>query len=196
MDFKKLVKRMWHFIWEEDSLLSWIVNIILAFVLIKFIIYPAIGFAMQTNYPLVAVISESMVHETNFDTFWEQKQDFYEKFNITKSDFEGYKFKNGFNKGDIMFLRGRDPGNIKIGEILVFKGTPEYPYPIIHRVISKNQEKEVYYFQTKGDHNSISINGLETSINQDRILGVAIFRIPYVGWIKIWFVDLINLFKF
>ena len=59
---KKVLKKTWHFLWYEDSLLSWIVNIILAFVLIKFLIYPGIGLVLQTDLPVVAVVSESMDH--------------------------------------------------------------------------------------------------------------------------------------
>ena len=61
---KRLLKKIWHFIWEEDSIWSWIANVIIAFVLIKFIVYPLMGFALSTNYPVVAVVSSSMEHKT------------------------------------------------------------------------------------------------------------------------------------
>ena len=192
MNFKKLWKKTWHFIWVEDSLASWLVNIILAFVLIKFIIYPALGFALNTNYPIVAVVSGSMEHDDNFDIFWEQNSNFYENFNITKQDFLEYKFSNGFNKGDIMILKGREPENINIGDIIVFNsGRPE---PIIHRVIKKWNESNAYYFQTTGDHNTMSFN-FETKIKQDSIFGNAVIRVPFLGWVKIGFVEFINLFR-
>ena len=63
-------KGIWYFIWEDNSLLSWIVNVILAFVLIKFIIYPGLGLLFSTSYPIVAVVSGSMEHQGNFDTWW------------------------------------------------------------------------------------------------------------------------------
>ena len=65
MDKKKFInilKKTWHFIWEDDSVWSWIVNIILAIVLIKFIIYPGLGLVLGTSYPIVAVVSDSMEH--------------------------------------------------------------------------------------------------------------------------------------
>lgn len=191
MKFKKLLKKTWHFIWVEDSLASWLVNIVLAFVLIKFIIYPALGFVLSTNYPIVAVVSNSMEHDNNLDVFWEEKGDFYNNYNITKQDFIGYKFKNGFNKGDIMILRGREAEDINIGDIMVFNaGRPE---PIIHRVIKKWQDNNVYYFQTKGDHNTRSYS-FETNIKEEDILGNAIIRVPLLGWVKIGFVEFIQLF--
>ena len=52
--------KVWYFIWHDDSVWSWIVNIILAFLLIKFIVYPGLGFLLETEYPVVAVVSGSM----------------------------------------------------------------------------------------------------------------------------------------
>ena len=61
MSFKKI----WNFIWHEDSVLSWVVSIALAFLLVKFIIYPLIGLVLGTGYPIVAVVSESMEHKAS-----------------------------------------------------------------------------------------------------------------------------------
>ena len=61
---KKTLKNIWYFIWEDDSIWSWIANFILAFVLIKFIVYPSLGFMLQTTHPVVAVVSSSMEHKT------------------------------------------------------------------------------------------------------------------------------------
>lgn len=59
----KHAKRFWHFIWHDDSIWSWIANIVIAFVLIKFIIYPVLGLAFGTTHPIVAVVSGSMEHK-------------------------------------------------------------------------------------------------------------------------------------
>ena len=68
---KKRLKKIWYFIWEDNSIWSWIVNIILAFVLIKFIVYPGLGFLLSTSHPVVAVVSESMEHnKLGFDNWW------------------------------------------------------------------------------------------------------------------------------
>ena len=99
----------------------------------------------------------------------------------------------GFNKGDIMALKGKNPENIKIGDVIVFWS--ERKDPIIHRVVRKWQENGIYYFQTKGDNNPDSIKTPlldETRISQDKIVGNAVLRIPFLGYIKIWFVYLID----
>jgi signal peptidase I len=212
MNFKKI----WNFIWHEDSLMSWVVSILLAFILVKFIIYPLIGFALGTGYPIVAVVSGSMEHkascnfESDCDTpimcgkrvkdkghyglnaYWEICGDWYEDSNITKDNFENYSFKNGFNKGDVIVLIGEKSKDIKMGDVVVFDGNLNYP--IIHRVVDKWQEEEDYYFTTKGDNNERTSPN-EESISEEKIIGKAVFRLPLLGWIKIRFTEFINLLR-
>lgn len=193
-DLKRLWKKTWHFIWEDDSVWSWIANILLAFILIKFIIYPGIGFAMGSSFPVVAVVSGSMEHDTDFDTFWNIQKEWYNNIGINKEEFTNFKFKNGFNKGDIMFVVGVDENDLKIGDVLVFQtGKAE---PIIHRLVKIRNINGTNYYQTKGDHNfdsisNIQINEVNTKYNQ--IYGKAVFRIPFLGYVKIWFMDLLKI---
>jgi len=183
-----MLRKIWNFIWHDDSLLSWIVNIILAFILVKFIIYPGLGLILQTSLPVVAVVSSSMEHNTNFDDFWLRQGNWYEDNGISKQEFLTYPLKNGFNKGDIIFLYKAK--NIRKGDVIVFRGSSANP--IIHRVV---RIKETGY-QTKGDNNPDSYEQLnETNINPNNVIGKAFLRIPYLGWVKIWFTDLISLFR-
>ncbi len=186
MDYILLLKKTWHFIWEEDSLASWIVNVILAFVLIKFVVYPGLGFMLGTSHPIVAVVSGSMEHNGNFDEWWPSQSQFYSPYGITKSNFEKFSFRNGFNTGDIMILLGADFNEIKQGDVVVFMGAR--PDPIIHRVIVANSNT----LQTKGDHNTAS-NPDETNIRQEQIIGKAWLRVPWLGWVKIAFVKTLQL---
>ncbi len=81
------------------------------------------------------------------------------------------------------------------GDILVFWGPR--PQPIIHRVVKIWQnEDSSYHYQTKGDHNKDSFSGIngELDISEDRVIGQSLFKIPYLGWIKILFVDFLSLF--
>ncbi|MBI2108544.1 signal peptidase I [Candidatus Woesearchaeota archaeon] len=210
---KDNLRKVWHFIWEEDSVLSWIVNILLAFVLIKFVVYPGLGFMLSTSHPVVAVVSESMEHKANFDGgskfrlcdktfdksggmgfdgYWDACGSWYElNMGITKDEFKGFPFRNGFNKGDIMILKGSDPDRIKAGQVIVFRSSK--PDPIIHRVVSSKNENGQYLFQTKGDHNRAQIKDSlidETNIRQSQVIGKAVFRIPFLGYVKLWFTQL------
>ena len=107
--------------------------------------------------------------------------------------------KNGFRKGDIIIVWGRFTP--KIGDIVIFKpgSGSSAPRPIIHRIIDINEDGS---YQTKGDHNEQQLtssnnfyNTDETNIKPNQIIGKAIIKVPYLGWIKIWFTDLINSFR-
>ena len=193
-ELKRLWKKVWYFVWEDNSVWSWIVNIILAFVLIKFIVYPGLGFVLTTSHPVVAVVSGSMEHNSlGFDEWWDENNDWYIKNGVNKEYFEKFSLKNGFNKGDIMVLVGRAAENINVGDVIVFRG--DRKDPIIHRVVGKTQGDDMIYFHTKGDNNkdSIKTSGLdETKLSGDLVIGKAVFRVPFLGYIKIWFVQLLE----
>lgn len=177
------VKRIWHFIWKSNSILSWIVNIILAFIIVKFLIYPGIGLLLNTDYPIVAVVSDSMKHDKNFEEWWDYNKNWYVNNNINKEQFSNFPLNNGFNKGDIIVLKGSN--NFKMGDVIVFQGNSANP--IIHRIVKIDD-----YLQTKGDNNPTSFEALgESNISRERLEGKALFKIPLLGWFKIIFTDLL-----
>ena len=183
------LRKVWNFIWHDDSLLSWIVNIVLAFILVKFIIYPGLGLIFGTGYPVVAVVSGSMEHQRlDFNSWWEANHKLYDELNITKENFANYKFKNGFNKGDLMVIFGSN--KFEQGDVIVFTGGESQP--IIHRIVKIKYNIDIFYIQTKGDNNSGSRND-EININKDRILGKAVLRIPYLGWFKLGFLKVFGI---
>jgi signal peptidase I len=190
----------WHFMWVEDSAASWIANIIVAFIIIKFIVYPVLGWALGTSYPIVAVVSGSMQHDGTFADWWVHQCKFadgstatqgrlYEILGISQSTFESYSFHNGFNRGDLMILYS--PTNAKVGDVLVYSA-PGFSDPIIHRIIVERDGTAGTVFETKGDANC-GQNQFEKSIAQSQVLGKAVIRIPLLGWIKIGAVDLLSL---
>lgn len=189
---KKRLKWLWHFIWDDNSIWSWIVNIILAFVLIKFVVYPVLGLVLGTTHPIVAVVSGSMEHEgMQFENWWEENKAYYEGIGIRKKDFESFPMKNGFNKGDIIILRKADKDKLKPGDIIVFRS--KRPDPIIHRITGFNTAYGS--FVTKGDHNPAPISDdtlNENNVGSSAIIGKAALKIPLLGYIKIWFVDIAN----
>jgi signal peptidase I len=207
-------KKLWHFLWESNSVWSWIANVVIAFVLIKFLIYPGIGLAFSTSHPIVAVVSESMDHrmlyQNNSERYWLCDESFsqrsrvdFDKFwsicgawygqhtNISKAQFEQFPFKNGFSRGDIIVVAGKRPERIAVGDVIVFHSVR--PYPIIHRVVKVRTDDAKHYFTTKGDHNPTIVGNIgEESIAEERVIGVARFKIPYLGYIKIWFVEIME----
>ncbi len=218
---KSFFRRIYKFLFIEDSVLSWFVSIILAFLLIFFIIYPTLSFVLQTPLPVVAVVSGSMEHkgvppcaiesqgicikrhqtdpvlcsqrveQTRFtlSRYWDVCGDWYEEnMNITQSVFSQFSFSNGFNTGDVMVIRGYSAEELQIGDTIIFISDTQKP--IIHRLVDMQWNNSQLYLTTKGDHNAKAKEGFpdnEVLVPYDQYVGTAIFRIPYVGYVKIWF---------
>lgn len=178
MSFKNIIKDFWAFL-KEDSWQSWLVSIILIVVGIKFIFFPLMALITGTALPLVVVESCSMYHESSFDEWWNQNSVWYESKGIMQSEFKDFSFKNGLNKGDIILVWGYS--NYNIGDIMIFNAPTKYP--IIHRIISLEP------LSTKGDHNVGQIEGIEKDIKENAIIGKAIAKIPYLGWVKLIFFE-------
>lgn len=208
-----ILSNIWTFLWYDDSVWSWLANIIFAYFFIVFIFYPGVGLVLNTPYPLVAVVSGSMEHMIishedslnphlcgksfeksnyfiNFDEFWKICGDWYEDKNITKEQFSEFNFRNGFNKGDIIFIYGTNPKNLKIGDVIVFQSNVRAE-PIIHRIVNINTVDGELVFTTKGDHNG-SYGQVDVGIKPENILGKGVFRVPFLGWFKIWFTSIVS----
>jgi len=217
-EIKDTIKKSWRWIWDSDSFLSWIVALVLIFIIVKYIFFPSLSLITGTSLPLAGVESSSMDHQIveddygrltlcgeaysqtqkhsiNFDEYWQTCGEWYETRNITKDIFSEFTLKNGFRKGDIIIVWGRfEP---KLGDIIIFKANAESsaPRPIIHRII----KIENGIIETKGDHNSdqlVATNNIyqtdETSITKDQLMGKAVFKIPYLGYVKIWTTEIIT----
>ena len=163
------------------------------------------GLVLGTPFPIVAVVSESMEHgienqhlcgqtlaefQESFANYWDVCGSWYEEKGISQTQFQNFPLRDGFNKGDVIILWRAN--HVKIGDVLVFEGSR--PQPIIHRTVAVKEKDGQSIYQTKGDHNSESISGdlNEEEINADRIYGKGIIRIPYLGWIKILFVQAVR----
>lgn len=179
------IKRIWHFLWYEDSWASFAADAIIIIILGKFVIYPLLGSMLGTSLPVVAVVSSSMEHNgMDFDSWWYENNEYYDNIKIEKSNFKEYPLSDGFNKGDVIILTGTSFSEIKEGEVIVFlsKGRTE---PIIHRVISVSED----HISTKGDNNPNQLS-FEKYIYDDEIIGKAVFKIPLLGWVKVIFLEI------
>ena len=241
-DAKKTIKDWWHWTWNDDSWQAWLVSVIIAFVLIKYALYPGIGLLFGTPLPVVAVVSGSMEHQPQNGVlcgvnvqgdadYWSACGEWYEERGISQEEFENYPFSNGFNKGDIIVLFGTAPNNIQQGDVITYHANKQYP--LIHRVVGINDSNGLV-FSTKGDHNPTQIieyalsdgryfyecyqesQGTitaapcmvgervtkdtpgaiaildETNVHADQLVGRAVMRIPWLGYVKIWFVELLE----
>jgi len=127
----------------------------------SFLLYFSLQVALNTEAPIVIVVSGSM--------------------------------EPSISEGDLLFVAGANPEDIKNGtaedkngDVIVFDarglwaGAPEEP--IVHRVVDKYLVGDTWYFQTKGDANSLPD---QAHVPESRIIGVVIGGIPYIGWVKI-----------
>jgi signal peptidase I len=172
--------KIWDFLWNSDSILSWIADLILLYILVKWIFFPTLGFFLSTSMPSLIVESESMIHQGDFDEWWRNYGWWYTEHNITKAEVEKWPYHNGINKGDIVVLKGAK--NLNIGDVIIFDVGQRVP--IIHRVIKNDTA-----ISTKGDNNQGQLS-VEGSIPKKQIIGKTIARIPKLGWAKLFFVDI------
>ena len=164
-----------------------IIGGIFAHQIVTLIVYPTLGRIFNTNYPIVNFVSESMGHNSNFDDWWNSNGKWYTDNGISKELFINFPLQNGVNRGDLAIIEGAEPDKIQMGDVIIFWSGKKEPIP--HRVIKKWIEGNETYFGTKGDHNpgQIKTETLdETKINSNQIIGKVVFRIPYLGYPKIW----------
>lgn len=178
------MKEIWDFVWKSDSPWSWIVDLIIAFILVRFVIFPIMGLVLATSLPLVVIESGSMEHVgIDFDDYWLEEGEWYMQNNITQSQFQEWDHSNGLNKGDVIITKGKE--DYEIGDVIIFK-TEAQNTPIIHRLIKYDKNFQNYH--TKGDNNPVQLF-YEKIIKEDDILSSAWIRIPKIGWIKLIFVE-------
>lgn len=181
--------KTWHFLAHDDSTASFIVDALLVIIIGRYILYPLIGLALGSSFPIVAVVSGSMDHDGKiFGEWWDSNGAKYDAYNITDRHFERYDFASGFEKGDVLVVKGFAPRDLRVGDVIVY-ATSERTEPIIHRVISKEFIGGAYVFETLGDANSGQL-GFEKKVTSKQIAGKAVFLIPKIGWVKVGLVDL------
>jgi signal peptidase I len=178
---KNILKKFWSFL-QKDSWQSFVVTLILAFVIIKFIFFPLLSLLTGTVLPLVIVESCSMHHhEGGFEKTFTSLV--YSQNNISIENTFSWPFQNGFSKGDIIFVVAAK--NLKVGDVIIFNGGARHP--LIHRLISIDGE----VYATKGDNYKTNSAQLlaEKAISEDQLVGKALFRVPAIGWIKLIFFE-------
>ena len=139
-----------------------------------------LGFLLNTDLPVVAVVSDSMTHDSLVE---KNHYEFLEKnLGYSREEVDSWPIKNGFLKGDVLVVRGVPEEDLKVGEVVVFDIEGQNT-PIVHRIVKIENGNLI----TKGDHNP--------SYDPDRwgktkIHGEAIFVIPYLGWPKLLFTEI------
>jgi len=194
-NFKKKVKKYWEkfwfLVWKDDSFKGWLISILVLFLFIKLIFFPGLSLITGTSLPLAIVESCSMYHDgnifSNFNAWYERHDEKYKDFIINQLDFQDFSFKNGFNKGDILFIVGTPAEKLKVGDVIIFVANQKNP--IIHRIVEIKEQNGTRLFSTVGDNNNGQLS-IEKQIKEEQIIGKAVFRLaPYLGWGKLIFFE-------
>ena len=188
---KEYLNKFWFLLWKDDSLKGWIFSLIFLFLFIKLIFFPGLSLVTGTSLPLAIVESCSMYHDGNLfsnqNNWWMRHENKYSGFIINNLDFNGFPMKNGFNKGDILFIIKANPEKLKQGDIIIFNVNQRNP--IIHRIIEINDTPDGRIFSTIGDNNNGQLS-FEQGVTEDQIVGKAVVKVaPYFGWVKLIFYD-------
>jgi signal peptidase I len=158
-------------------------------VVIAFLLNQALAFALDTDLPVVAVVSGSMVHDSSTAiVHYKWLQD---NLGYNKSYVDSWSVKDGFNIGDLPIIEGAK--SYSVGDVIVYT-VPGQKVPIIHRIIKINSDAS---FTTKGDHNDRSIQFAGTpyseySIQPSWVHGKVIFIIPKLGYFKVVLTDILS----
>lgn len=147
-------------------------KIIIAVILIisafsgSFLIYFIMQVTLNTDVPMVVVVSGSM------------------EPTLLKGDL---LFLKGTDPATIKngTIGGKE-GDIIVFNAFLIPGWPHAPNdPIVHRVVDKWYDNG-WFFRTKGDANP-TVDALP--VPEWAIEGVVVGRIPYIGWVKIFLTD-------
>jgi len=153
-------------------------------VFIAFLLYQGLAFALATDMPVVAVVSESMEHDDSIEI------DHYQwlKTNMGYSrDFvDSWPIAGGFLRGDMPIVQSQS--EYAVGDVIVYS-IPNQNTPIIHRIIKVNNDGS---YVTKGDNNP-NLLPFESSVKESQIHGRVIFIIPKLGYFKVILSDIFGL---
>lgn len=148
--------------------------------LIAFGMNKGFGYALNTTYPIVAVVSKSMEH-SNPETY----EQWFLQRNFTFKELEERPFHNGMNKGDIVVVKGVPFEKIKVNDVIVYKFPKREP--VIHRVVEARNNS----LMTKGDNNYyIDQENAYPAVEKENVMGKAVLHIPLFGWVKIIFMEM------
>ena len=89
-------------------------------------------------------------------------------------------------KGDVAIVKKIDDNyhQLKVGDVIAFR---YQNVVIVHRIINIVQDRDKYYFYTKGDAN---VSEDKFAIESDMIVGVVNHKIPLIGIPTVWLSEL------
>lgn len=158
--------------------LNEVLEIVIIFIL-AFLFYNALRFLFNNPYPLVVVVSGSMMHLEDIES--KHYKFLEEKFGYNRSYIDSWPLRNGFGIGDILVVIKTE--DLKVGDVIVFRNYCQN-IPIAHRIIKINEDGTL---QTKGDNNyfqNVWVCYDERRIKREDVYGKVVLVIPKIGLIR------------
>ena len=93
------------------------------------------------------------------------------------------------NKGDIVIIKklnGKQLMDLEERDILAFQYNKKV---VVHRIIEIHEVNGNYTFKTKGDNNNTEDEGI---IDEKKVIGKVISRVPYLGYPTVWLNEAMN----
>lgn len=137
---------------------------------------------LNTKYPALAVVSGSM------DT-------------ISDGQTPGWThpFAHTLQIGDLIIVQGVNPANLSAAypnsDVIVFHNPDNPNELIVHRIVAEEEINGTYYFETKGDGNSLyrwpaAIPSSDYDfwgwVPQNLVVGKVAMRIPLIGYVVLF----------
>ncbi len=211
--------------WLHD--LKGAVFFLLLALLLAYGTYQTAGVVLNTDIPVVAVVSNSMSHQLekdcvvqdrsgsclqysnnwnicgntvnthqslNFTQYWHYCKGSFKNVNISKTQFKNFPVSHGFQRGDLLIIRGAD--RYTEGDVIVYtlpstmqtdeSGCQTFARglrqrgigKVVHRIVEKTDSG----FRTKGDHNQ-PID--DCTLQKKHFSGEVAFVVPKVGYLKV-----------
>ena len=142
-----------------------------------------LSYGLQTDYPVVAVVSSSMEHDNPEATFYP----FMKEKGFDAEKIKTLPFPSGMRKGDVAIIRGVSFEKLRAGDVIVY--TAPGKEPIIHRVVEVQENGLI----TKGDNNAAidqAEGGIAPVIKPEYVRGKAIVRAPMLGYVKLTYLKI------
>ena len=168
-------------LWKNEYFQTAIAIVLIVIVVLGF--WFGLRFALNTDYPMLAVASGSMsLVPPNQDGGWSQP------------------FGRTLQTGDLIVVQGVSnasdihPGPFPVGDILVFHESPGSDELIVHRAISETTINGTVYFITKGDANSEpgppdNPDLPAGAVPMSDVVGRVVLRVPWIGWLALYMRD-------
>src|SRR3989344_288613 len=210
-------KKIWWFIWKDDSFASLLVNILLAIVIIKYLLYPGLGLALGTSFPVVAVVSCSMQHDStncwadcylrgegSLNSCLKKEENICGKNanELNANGLENFDYWSvcgqWYEDIEIIeeeFSNFQQSDGFNIGDIFILKKAVDIKIGDVIVYNNKFSNAPIIHrvigiedgFYMTKGDHNADASFFEKKIVKEQVYGKVLLKIPYLGWVKVLF---------